>query len=469
MAEAYKREVGLFSATMLIAGSMIGSGVYIVAADIVRVGHSGSFLLWAWALTALMTVLGALSYGELAGLFPQAGGQYAYLRETYGPLTGFLYGWTFFAVIECGTIAAVAVGFGKYLGAFVPWVSEARWLAGPFHVPALQVTRDIAVGPYDLGLTSARFAGILLILLLSLVNAYGVRLGARIQNLFTVAKIGSLAALILFGLLLSPGTPANPAPLPPASGTATLPFLVLLLVVQTGTLFSADAWNSVTFIAGEVKEPRRTIPLALLVGTSLVCGLYLLANWAYLKVLGPAAIATAPMDRVGSLALKALFGPPGELLMAAAVLWSMFGCQNGLVLSGARVYQAMAADGLFLPPAARLNRHAVPGFALGIQALWASALTLSGSYGQLLDYVIFAALLFYVLTVAGVIVLRIRGPQLERPVRVPLYPLLPLLYLGCALAVMGALLLHRPAFTWPGLVIVLLGLPVYAATRRGQN
>lgn len=466
MTEGYRRHVGLFSATMLIAGSMIGSGVYIVAADIVRVGHSGSFLLAAWTLTAVMTLLGALCYGELAGMFPQAGGQYAYLREAYGPLTGFLYGWTFFAVIECGTIAAVAVGFGKYLSAFLPWVSETRWLAGPFHLPALQATREIAVGPYDLGLTSARLAGILLILLLSLVNAFGVRLGARVQNLFTVAKIGSLAALIVFGLVLTPSAPADPAPYSSGPGASTLPFLVLLLVVQTGSLFSADAWNSVTFIAGEVKEPRRTIPLSLLIGTSLVCGLYLLANWAYLRVLGPAAIATAPLDRVGSLALKALFGPPGELLMAGAILWSMVGCQNGLVLSGARVYQAMAADRLFLPPAAGLNRHGVPGFALGIQALWASALTLSGSYGQLLDYVIFAALLFYVLTVAAVIVLRRRSPHLERPVRTPLHPLLPLLYLACALAVMGALLLHRPAFTWPGLVIVVMGLPVYFLTRK---
>lgn len=465
MTEGYKREVGLFSAVMLIAGSMIGSGVYIVGADIVRNGHSGSFLVWAWVLTGLMTVLGALSYGELAGLFPRAGGQYAYLREIYGPLPGFLYGWTFFAVIECGTIAAVAVGFGKYLGAFLPWVSESRWLAGPFHVPALQLTRDIAVGPYDLGLTSARLAGIAMIVLLSAVNAYGVKLGARIQNLFTVAKIGSLAALILLGLFLQPGAAPDPGPYVPPEGGPALSWLTLLLVVQTGSLFSADAWNSITFIAGEVKEPKRTIPLSLFIGTTLVCGLYILAHVAYVKVLGPTAIATAPQDRVGSLALKALFGPPGELLMAGAILWSMFGCQNGLVLSGARVYQAMAADGLFVPKAATLSAQGVPAFSLGIQAAWASVLTLSGSYGQLLDYVMFAALLFYVLTVAGVIVLRLRRPDLQRPVKVPLYPLLPMLYLAGALAIMGVLLIHRPAFTWPGLAIVLLGLPAYALVK----
>jgi APA family basic amino acid/polyamine antiporter len=465
MTEGYRRHVGPFSATMLLAGSMIGSGVFIVGADIVRTGHSGPFLIWAWVLTGVLTVFAALSYGELAGLFPHAGGQYAYLRETYGRLPGFLYGWTLFAVIECGTIAAVAVGFGKYLGAFVPWVSESRWLLGPFHVPAWQATRDIAVGPYDLGLTSARLAGILLIVFLSAVNAFGVKLGARIQNLFTVAKIGSLAALILLGLFLKPGTVPDPAPFQPAVAAGALPFLVALLVVQTGSLFSADAWNAITFIAAEVKEPKKTIPFALLVGTSLVCGLYILANYAYLKVLGPTAIATAPGDRVGSMALKALFGPPGELAMAGAILWSMFGCQNGLVLSGARVYQAMAKDGLFFRKAAHLNAHAVPAFALGIQAVWASALCLSGSYGQLLDYVIFAALLFYALTVAGVIVLRIRRPELERPVKVPLYPVLPILYLVGALAIMLALLIHRPAFTWPGLAIVLLGLPAYFVFR----
>ena len=466
MTEGYRRHLGPFSATMLLAGSMIGSGVFIVGADIVRTGHSGPFLIWAWVLTGVLTVFAALSYGELAGLFPQAGGQYAYLREIYGPLTGFLYGWTLFAVIECGTIAAVAVGFGKYLGAFVPWVSESRWLLGPFHVPAWQATRDIAVGPYDLGLTSARLAGILLICFLSFVNVFGVKLGARIQNLFTVAKISSLAALILLGLLLKPAVPADPSPF--VSTASSLPFLTALLVVQTGSLFSADAWNAITFIAGEVKEPRRTIPVALFVGTGMVCGLYILANAAYLKVLGPTAIATAPGDRVGSMALKALFGPAGELAMAGAILWSMFGCQNGLVLSGARVYQAMGEDGVFLPQAGRLNGYGVPAFSLGVQALWASLLCLSGSYGQLLDYVIFAALLFYVLTVGGVLVLRIRKPDLERPVKVPLYPVLPLLYLVGAIAIMVALLIHRPAFTWPGLAIVVLGLPAYALVRPRQ-
>jgi APA family basic amino acid/polyamine antiporter len=462
--QGFRRSLGLFSSTMLIAGSMIGSGVFIVASDIVRNGHTGTFLLAAWALTAVMTVFAALSYGELAGMYPKAGGQYTYLREIYGPAVGFLYGWTFFAVIECGTIAAVAVGFGKYLGTFWPTVSESAWLAGPLHVSALHFG-SIVVGPYDLGLTTARLSGIAIVVLLSFVNAYGVKLGALVQNTFTVTKIGSLAALILLGLFLKPAVHANPAPFTPLDGATALPFLTALLVVQTGSLFSADAWNSVTFIAGEVKEPKRTIPLSLFIGTSLVCGLYILANWIYLKVLGPAAIATAPNDRVGALALQALFGRTGELAMSGAILVSMFGCTNGLVLSGARVYHTMAEDGLFVKPAAKLNAHGVPAFSLGIQALWTCLLTMTGSYGQLLDYVIFAALLFYVLTVGGVILMRLRHPEIERPVKVPLYPVLPVLYLIGALAIMGALLIHKPAFTWPGLVIVLLGLPIYALAK----
>ena len=302
-ATGYRRHLGLFSATMLIAGSMIGSGVFIVAADMVRTGRSGGFLLAAWGLTAVLTLFAALSYGELAGMFPKAGGQYTYLRETYGAATGFLYGWTFFVVIECGTIAAVAVGFGKYLGSFFPAVTDTAWLGPHLDVPLWQVTQSIAVGPYPLGLTPSRLSAIAVVVFLSAVNLYGVKLGARIQNLFTVAKIGGLAALILLGLFLKPPVAAVQTPFLPLDGAATLPFLTALLVVQTGSMFSADAWNAITFIAGEVKEPERTIPFSLLIGTTLVCGLYVLANAAYLKVLGPTGIANAPQDRVGSAAL----------------------------------------------------------------------------------------------------------------------------------------------------------------------
>lgn len=465
MAQGYRREVGLFSATMLIAGSMIGSGIFLVPGEMVRTGGTGAFLLLAWGLTAVLTLFAALSYGELAGMFPRAGGQYAYLREIYGPMTGFLYGWTFFAIIECGTIAAVAVAFSRYAGVFLPGFSESRWLVGPLHVPALPLAGGIIIGPYDLGLTPVRALGVGMILLLSAVNALGIKAGARIQNVFTLAKIGALAALVVLGLGVSPAQAPSPMAYLPKGEAALLPFLVALLVVQTGSLFSADAWNAVTFIAGEVKAPRRTIPLSLLLGTTLVCGLYVLANVAYLKVLGPTGIAGAPGDRVGSVALQALFGPAGGLVMAGAILVSTFGCQNGLIFSGARVYQTMAEDGLFLPRAAGLSTRGVPVFALCIQAAWASVLTLSGTYGQLLDFVMFAALLFYALTVGGVIVLRLRRPELERPVKVFAYPVLPLLYLVGALGIMVALLVHRPAFTWPGLAIVAIGIPVYAVIR----
>jgi APA family basic amino acid/polyamine antiporter len=461
----YRRQVGLFSATMLIAGSMIGSGVFIVAADMVRTGRSGGFLLLAWGLTALLTLFAALSYGELAGLFPRAGGQYTYLREIYGPATGFLYGWTFFVVIECGTIAAVAVGFGKYLGSFLPAITDTAWIGPHFDVPLLHATRAIALGPYHLGLTPSRLSGIAVVVLLSAVNLYGVKLGARIQNLFTVTKIGGLAALILLGLFLKAPVLATQTPFLPADGTVALPFLTALLVVQTGSMFSADAWNAITFIAGEVKEPERTIPYSLLIGTTLVCGLYILANAAYLKVLGPTGIATAAQDRVGSAALQALLGSEGGLIMAGSILISMFGCLNGLVLSGARVYQRMAEDGLFLPQAALLNTHGVPAFGLWVQALWTCLLTLTGTYGQLLDFVMLPTILFYVLTVGGVFLLRWQRPDLPRPVRVWGYPLVPALYLLGACAIIGALFLHRPSYSWPGLALVALGWPVYLAVR----
>lgn len=464
-ASGYRRHVGLFSATMLIAGSMIGSGVFIVAGDMVRTGRSGGFLLAAWGLTAVLTLFAALSYGELAGLFPKAGGQYTYLRETYGPATGFLYGWTFFMVIECGTIAAVAVGFGKYLGTFLPWVTDATWIGPHLDVPLIQVTRSIAVGPYHLGLTPSRLSGIAVVALLTAVNLFGVRLGARIQNLFTVAKIGGLAALVLLGLLLKPAVVPSQAPFLPADGATALPFLTALLVVQTGSMFSADAWNAVTFIAGEVKAPERTIPYALLIGTSLVCGLYLLANAAYLRVLGPGGIALAPQDRVGSSALQALLGSGGGLIMAGSILVSMFGCLNGLILSGARVYQRMAEDRLFYPRAATLNAHGVPAFGLWIQALWTCLLTLTGTYGQLLDFIMLPTILFYVFTVGGVILLRLRRPELDRPVKVWGYPFIPTLYLVGACAIIGALFIHRPSYSWPGLALVALGWPVYLAVK----
>ena len=462
----YARSIGPFSATMLIAGSMIGSGIYIVPAAMIRTGGTGSFLLLAWLLTTVLTLLGAHAYGELAGLFPRAGGQYVYLREAYGRLPAFLYGWSVFTIIETGAIAAVTMAFAKFLGTLAPGVSESQYLAGPIHLPAFQVTSSLALGPYHLGLTPARLCAILIIAGLSVINAFGAKLGVWIQNTFTLAKLGSLAALILIGLLAAVPGPEAPQAWVPAPA---MPFLGALLVVQSGSLFSSDAWNSVTFIAAELKEPRRTIPIALLAGPVMVMGLYLLANLAYLRLLGPTGIAASPGDRVGSEALRAVFGARGDLLMALAILVSTFGCANGLIMAGPRIYQAMAADGLFFRRAATLNRHGVPASAIAIQACWACALTLTGTFGQLLEFCIFAQLLFYVLTVAGIFVLRVRRPELERPVKICGYPWVPGLYLLGTLAVMGALLCYRPSFTWPGLVLVALGMPVFALMKRRQK
>ncbi|NTV73358.1 MAG: amino acid permease [Holophaga sp.] len=464
MNNTYHRHIGPFSATMLIAGSMIGSGIFIVPAEMIRTGGTGVFLLLAWGLTAALTLLGAHSYGELAGMFPTAGGQFVYLKESYGRLVAFLYGWTTFLIIETGALAAVTMAFGKFLGTFLPAVSETRYLVGPLEVRALEVVPGIVVGPYHLGLTPARLAAIGVIVLLSVVNAYGGRIGVWIQNVFTVAKLGSLAALILVGLLA--GAPAHPA----GSGVpGTLPFLAALLVAQSGSLFSSDSWNSVTFIASEIREPRRSIPLALLVAPLMVLGLYLLANTAYLRVLGPGGIASAAGDRVGTATLHALFGPAGSRAMALAILVSTFGCANGLVLAGSRLYQTMAADRLFFTSASRLNRFGVPAWAMGFQAAWACLLTLTGSYAQLLEFSMVAATLFYVLTVAGIFVLRRKRPTLERPVKIFAYPLPPLLYLAGALAFIVALLIYRPSYTWPGMALVLLGVPVYLAAFRDKH
>ena len=464
--QEYTRTIGPFSATMLIAGSMIGSGIFIVPAEMIRTGGTGSFLLLAWGLTALLTLLGAHSYGELAGMFPRAGGQYTYLKEAYGSLTAFLYGWSVFTIIECGAIAAVTMAFGKFLGTLVPAVSETHFLIGPLQVPAIQLGSAITVGPYHLGLTPVRLCAILIIVCLSVLNSFGAKLGVWIQNTFTVAKLGSLAALILVGLLVAVPGPVAPQAWVPRGQDANMPFLAALLVVQCGSLFSSDAWNSITFISAELRTPRRTIPLALLVAPLMVMVLYFLANVVYLRILGPTGIAAASSDRVGSETLRALLGARGDTFMCLAILVSTFGCANGLILSGSRLYQTMAVDGLFFRRAEKLNRNGVPGFSLAIQAIWASALTLTGNYGQLLEFSIFASLLFYLLTVGSIFVLRVRRPELERPVKILAFPLVPGAYLLGTLAIMVALLIYRPSYTWPGLFLVGLGAPVYYLSRR---
>ena len=470
MAEhTYQRHMGLFSSIMLIAGSMIGSGVFIVAADMIRIGHTGSSLLLGWLLTGVITVLCALSFGELAGMFPKAGGQYFYIKEIYGPMTAFTYGWTLFTVIECGTIAAVAVGFGKYLGTFFPGISDTVWLGAHIHIDQINFFNFITLGPYDMGLTPSRLSGVVIIAFLSGINLLGVKAGSRIQNILTVIKIASLAVLIFWGLYSQPQVPPDSSPLPFTQDSIYHGFLISLLIMQTGSLFSATAWESITFVSSEVKDPKRVIPLALFIGTTLVCGIYFIVNLIYLKLLGPVGIATAPNDRVGSLALQTMIGSSGAYLMAGGILISMFGCVNGIVLSGARVYQSMAEDGVFFKSVKALNSNGVPAYGLAYQAIWSCILTLTGTYGQLLDFVMFAAILFFFITVVGVIILRIRKPELERPIKVIGYPLTPLLYLLLSGSIMIALLIFRPSYTWPGLLIVLMGIPIYLLRPKEQQ
>jgi basic amino acid/polyamine antiporter, APA family len=442
------RGLKLFDATTLIIGSMIGSGIFIVSADMARALKSPGLLLVAWGISAVMTILAALSYGELAAAMPHAGGQYVFLREAFGPLFGFLYGWTSFLVIQTGTIAAVVVAFSKFFGLFVPWVSASRVL-----VPL----------PFGYRLSSQHLVAILVLVFLTWVNCRGLREGATVQNIFTVTKVGGLLALLILGFVLpSPAAAvgANPEPFFPDS--INLALLAILGGALVGSLFASDAWNNVTFTGSEVVNPRRNLPLSLFLGTGIVSLIYICTNIVYLKVLPLSAIASAPEDRVGSLAAQSLMGPWGMTFITLAILVATFGCANGLILAGARVYYAMASDGLFFKRAADVSpRTHTPIFSLLIQSIWASILVMSGTYSDLLDYVIFAALLFYVLTVFGLFVLRKKRPDLERPYKAFGYPLLPGLYILMASLVMLDLLWVKPRFTWPGLIIVLTGVPVY--------
>jgi APA family basic amino acid/polyamine antiporter len=438
----------LFDATTIIMGSMIGSGIFIVSADMSRQLESPGLLLLAWAITAVMTVLGALSYGELAASMPRAGGQYVFLREAFGPLFGFLYGWTLFLVIQTGTIAAVVVAFAKFLGLFIPWISAARIL-----VPL----------PLGYSISSQQLVAILVIVLLTAVNCKGLREGATVQNIFTVAKVGGLLALVLIGFVL-PGNPeavrSNFATLFPGSFNLTV--LSILGASLVGSLFSSDAWNNVTFTGSEVVNPKRNLPLSLFLGTGIVSLIYIATNVVYLRILPLSAIASAPEDRVGTLAAQGLMGPWGLTFINLAILVSTFGCTNGLILAGARVYYAMARDRLFFARVAIVSpRTHTPVFSLCVQAAWAVLLALSGTYSDLLDYVIFAALLFYVLTVTGLFVLRKKRPDLHRPYKALGYPVLPAFYVLLAALVMVDLLWMKPRYTWPGLIIVLTGVPVY--------
>jgi len=487
------QSLGLFSSTALVIGSMIGSGIFIVEADIARGTDSPALYLGAWVVTGVLTMIGALSYGELAAMMPKAGGQYVYLRESLGPLWGFLYGWTLFLVIQTGTIAAVCVAFGKFLGVFFPTISTTHWLLHIAHVPALRVG-PMVLGNMDIGLNTANLTGIVVLFFLAIVNMFGVRLGSLIQNVFTSAKALSLAALILLAFTVGRNATAwaanfgpglsqlwrnagwsslHPVQVGIGGPTVLVNLAVILAAVQVGSLFSADAWNNITFTAGEVKNPKRNIPLSLVLGTGFVLSVYFLASLGYLLVLplhgdpnGATVLARgvqfAAEDRVGTAALEQIFHSGGAWLMAGAILISTFGCANGLTLAGARVYYAMSRDGLFFKSVGKLHpKSHAPVAGLLIQAVWATILCLSGSYSQLLDYIIFAVLLFYILTIAGLFVLRFKRPDAPRPYKALGYPFLPGLYIVLAAWICIVLLRYKPQYTWPGLVLVLLGIPVY--------
>jgi APA family basic amino acid/polyamine antiporter len=481
----FVRAIGLFDGTMIVVGSMIGSGIFIVAADIARQTGSAGGLLLTWILTGCLTIAAALSYGELAAMFPHAGGQYVYLREAYSPLWGFLYGWTLFLVIQTGTIAAVAIGFSRYLGVLFPSISPKTWV-----IPPINFSSKFAIS-----LSIQQLVAVLMIIFLTYLNTRGVKLGKWIQNIFTSAKMLSLLGLILICVFVARNASAiadnfshlwavrGTQPIEPGvgflrgllptvtAGSGWYGMLVALAVAQVGSLFSADAWNNIGFTAAEVKNPKRDVALSMAFGTVIVITLYCLANLAYLCALPLAQIQTAPDDRVATAALSAVFGAKGAWMMAIAIIISTFGCNNGLILAGSRVAYAMAKDGLFFRATGKLNKHGVPGVALGYQGIWIVVLILlrtrkpDGTYGNLysnlLDYVVFAALLFYALTIAGIIVLRVRRPDTERPYKAFGYPLVPVLYIVAASGIMGVLLLYETQTAGMGMVIVLLGLPVY--------
>jgi basic amino acid/polyamine antiporter, APA family len=444
--------LGLLDATTLVVGSMIGSGIFIVSTKIANEVASPGLLIVTWVVTAALTLIAALSYGELASAMPRAGGQYVYLREAFGPLSGFLYGWTLFLVIQTGTIAAVAVAFAKFAGIFFPWIS----------------TRHGLVNARGLGVSTQQMLAIAVLVLLTWVNTRGVRAGALVQNTFTIAKVAALLGLVGCGLLLGRHPLAVARNFGHFWQNAGWTFTTIRIVgvAMVGALFASDAWNNVTFTAGETRNPRRNVPLALALGVGIVSVLYIACNFAYLNVLPLEAIQNAPEDRLATVTAAAIRGPLAERIMAAAIMISTFGCLNGMILAGARVYYAMALDGLFFRPVAQLHpqRH-TPVVSLAVQCTWACLLTLSGTYSDLLDYVIFAVLLFYILTIAGVFVLRRTRPEMERPYRAWGYPVLPAAYIAMAGLIEILLLLYKPKYTWPGLIIVLLGVPVYFAWR----
>jgi APA family basic amino acid/polyamine antiporter len=483
------RGLGLMDSTMIVAGSMIGSGIFLVSADMARQVGAPGWLLVAWLITGLLTITAALSYGELATMMPKAGGQYIYLREALSPLWGFLYGWTFFAVIQAGTIAAVAIGFARYLGVLVPGISESSYIVAPIHLG----------GAYAVSLSVVQLVALVVIVVLTWISMYGLHWGKLVQNVFTFAKIGALVALILIGVALGWGTDAMQAnfsdlwtvrgslqEVGPAITALAAPagLFIAMCVSQTNSLFAADAWNMITFTAGEVKEPRRNVPLSLAFGVILVIGLYLLVNVAYLATLRIEDMQTVSSDLVAAATAEVAAPGYGGVIMAIVILVATFGCNNGLILGGARAYYAMAKDGLFFRAAGRLNRHSAPGWGLAFQGIWSAVFVFprtvktgadgSVSYGNLyndlLTYTMSATIIFYILTIAGVFVLRRRWPDVPRPYRAWGYPWVPGSYIVLGSVILAVLFIYQPAITLPGLVIILTGVPVYyywrAAARR---
>jgi APA family basic amino acid/polyamine antiporter len=453
---SFKPSLGLLDATMVVAGSMIGSGIFIVSADITRNVGSAGWLIAVWLITGFMTLTAALSYGELSAMFPKAGGQYVYLKESYNSLVGFLYGWSFFAVIQTGTIAAVGVAFSKFTAYLIPQVNDDVIL--------------LTIG--SLKISSAQILSIVVIVILTFINTKGIKNGKLIQTTFTLAKLLSLFGLIVFGLIAIKGDVwkanwSNAWNLQQLSKDGSFTSYTLaaafgaIAASMVGSIFSSDAWNNVTFIAGEIKNPKRNIGLSLFLGTLIVTVIYVSANIVYTGVLPLHEIATAQKDRVAVAASNVIFGNIGTYVIAVMIMVSTFGCNNGLILAGARVYYTMANDGLFFKKVSTLNKNAVPEFALWIQCIVAAVLCLSGKYGDLLDMVSFIVVIFYVFTILGIFILRKKMPDAERPYKAFGYPFLPAIYIVMGISFCVLLIIYKPQFTWPGLIITLIGIPLY--------
>ena len=464
----FKPTLGLLDATMIVAGSMIGSGIFIVSADMLKDTGSAGWLLTAWVITGVMTLVAAVSYGELSGMYPKAGGQYVYLREAYNPLVGFLYGWSFFAVIQTGTIAAVAVGFAKFAGYFFPALAWED--VNTFKVLGLSIHY-------------AQLVAIALIVLLTMVNTRGIQAGKIIQTIFTSTKLLSLFGLIIAGFIAFNWDiweqnwqhPWTMQKLTKTSSGINFDTLVAgaafgaIASAMVGSIFSSDAWNNVTFIAGEIKNPKRNIGLSLVLGTLIVTAIYILINVVYLATVPLQELAFAKDNRVALSASEAIFGTSGTIIIAVMIMVSTFGCNNGLILAGARVYYTMANDGLFFKQAGKLNKKIVPGWALWIQCAMAGALCLSGKYGDLLDMVSFIVVIFYVLTITGIFILRKKYPDADRPYKAFGYPVLPIIYIVMGVSFCALLILYKPQFTWPGLIITLAGIPLYYFVVAGRK